>query len=729
MASLLEITTSSGTLDLLAETDEQFYITKQINDLTSLTTREADFTKQIQIPATDNNIQILFDEANIAGAVGITSNKVQCSILLDGLMIAPRAFLLFTQSDIDNEVTLLTVTILYGNFNLFENILPGDISDINWADFDTPWTPTDVAALGQNETGIVFPLADWYADNYYFNSTINIIDINQAGFWLYTLEILNRIISEAGFTLVPVIVPDDFNDFAICCPVTKYIDPTVFEGVSLRAEVNFDPVSFFSSGGIERVPWTNVVVDLTAVWNAGLFQFDITTATTLTIVVSGTVDFAEGNVNNFPTEIRIFHNANEIDVQLFAGNGVDVPFFMSVQANVLPNDIIYVEIETDNSRLNPAQWATMTIIRSTSFSISTPDNEDRTVHVSEHVPKINKKTFLTSILTQFNLLMVTDGLTKEVFLYSFDAIYTRPEQDWSTFIDVNSPIKQFNAIQGYFQQSILKYIDDDTLRRFDANFIQLFESEILALEGIIIEQPFTICDSSISANAAEQAVSICPLVTTRTESVTSVSSIFTVSGTQFTITDPDSVIDFQVGDYIALAPWGGALSLFARRIIKKTSESTGEVSLAFAQDTNSNNYSIQYREAQQFQPRVAVLRPSTDPFPVLMNLTEGGWIAGNTPPTYVPINIPGKVATPANTLLWSDIAQNGEYKNLFNALETPSRIQAWFNFSVAEFSVVDFTRPVYISHFNAFYYINKIEQYKVNQKVRVDLIRISILNE
>jgi hypothetical protein len=60
-----------------------------------------------------------------------------------------------------------------------------------------------------------------------------------------------------------------------------------------------------------------------------------------------------------------------------------------------------------------------------------------------------------------------------------------------------------------------------------------------------------------------------------------------------------------------------------------------------------------------------------------------------------------------------------------NAFDNTQLIRAWFSLPSIVFYNLDFTRPVYVAEFKAFYYINKIEQYKVGKKVRLELIRIS----
>ena len=76
-------------LDLFPDTN--FWITKQIHDLSDLTTRNADFTKQITVPATTKNtlllrVQSLFDAADAEPVIA-----VPVDIILDGIPIANNA--------------------------------------------------------------------------------------------------------------------------------------------------------------------------------------------------------------------------------------------------------------------------------------------------------------------------------------------------------------------------------------------------------------------------------------------------------------------------------------------------------------------------------------------------------------------------------------------------------------------------------------------------------------
>ncbi|GAG26693.1 unnamed protein product, partial [marine sediment metagenome] len=158
MASKIKILTDRGTLDMEQGADRDFYVTRQIHDLQNFESRNADFTKTIKVPATPNNIDIL---DSYVGSASNASQTIPCQIIIDGITIAPKAKLLFYRSIVNNSETGYQVSILYGNFNLFDDITAGDISDINWADLNFNLLPVTYVTHSKNTTDRVTPICDW----------------------------------------------------------------------------------------------------------------------------------------------------------------------------------------------------------------------------------------------------------------------------------------------------------------------------------------------------------------------------------------------------------------------------------------------------------------------------------------------------------------------------------------------------------------------------------------
>lgn len=365
MSSQIKITTVDGqVLDLFQGVEAEFYITRQIHDLQNLETRNADYTKALEIPGTPNNLNILYGQS-IGDAAGRLTDKLEVSIEMGGVMVAPIAYLLYESTNNIQGVLYLQVTIFYGNFNLFDSLLPGTIDEMNWADLAITWDPVNVATITNNSDSMVFAYCDWYGDSYFFGSTREGIDLNMASFWMYTKEIIRRIMAEAGYILEVHSAPAEFDKMAISCLIDKFINPTIFEGVSIRAEA-LNTVLLSVDGATARAQFDQV--NAGNIWSLVNYEFLFTEANTITASMTGKVTYTEGNPNNAPGEIRIYHNAAEIANLLFPDDGTNETFYFSVQANVLAGDTVWAEIFADTGPNN----STLTLEINTLFSVSTP---------------------------------------------------------------------------------------------------------------------------------------------------------------------------------------------------------------------------------------------------------------------------------------------------------------------------------------------------------------------
>ena len=250
----------------------------------------------------------------------------------------------------------------------------------------------------------------------------------------------------------------------------------------------------------------------------------------------------------------------------------------------------------------------------------------------------------------------------------------------------------------------------------------------MGLEGDIILQTFTLCDICIWREVTEPDLAIVPMTLTETESTANdAGDILDISAglDTFDMIDPAFVLGFQIGDYIG-GTFNNTFSNFNRRIIQKTTETSGVVSVPWdSGQGNLINYTILRYTPNEVVAKVGLLRNTgVAPGLKVVDLYQGGGI-GN----FTQVASPAKVANATTVLRFSEIANNTYYKNLFDALDAPQLVKAFFNLPVAIFEAIDFTRPVYISYFNAFYYINRISQYKAESKTQVELIRISVLTE
>ena len=457
MASKIQILTNKGTLDLAQGADRDFYVTRQIHDLNNFESRNADFTKTIKVPATPNNIDILDAYTGSAGAVNQT---IPCQILMDGITIAPSAKLLFFRSIVNNAEIGYEVNILYGNFNLFDDITAGDISDINWQDLAFSLLPTTYVLLSQNTTDLVTPIADWVtrASNAVMSEpsvspTLD-IEINATGFFLYTKEIIRRIASEAGYTVVyGANMPADYDLLALACPVSQMYEIEALSQISFSSTANKSGPDQVVDGATVRATFQSVAGDPLNQWSNITHEWTIQNPDTLTIRVEGIYSIDNGSAGLPPSEFVIYQNLNPIATFLMSQADLnDEPFSFSTKVGVLAGDVIYCEIVAQAGGNND----TATLHTNSHFTISTPGADvSNDVRPGEWVPQISKSDFMASILKLFNLVMQTDDISSVITIEPFDNIYSGKEQDLSVFLDAGlNDIVRENAISSIAQAGL-----------------------------------------------------------------------------------------------------------------------------------------------------------------------------------------------------------------------------------------------------------------------------------
>lgn len=724
MASTIEIKTDKGGIDLLDGAEDIFYITRQINDLQNLQSRQADFTRTINIPATPNNLTIINAHEVASGASNNVGTKIPARILMDGIQVAPLATLLHVKTNFKDDVITLEIALLYGNFNLFDALPQGSIQDLNWADLALDWTPENVAALGNKTTDMVLGWTDWHDSSFTPEGSSSMIDqdINISGFWMYVTEIMNRIVSEAGFRLEVLSAPDDYFIAAINAPIGKFVQQQEAEGVSVFTDAN-NPVDFVNFGAGEvTIPFTTVVTETNAgSWSGGVFTPNQAFAGTMTI--TGKVTVNQNNPNNIPPEIRLMKNGNVEDSIAFPNNETETQFFIDVDISVVNLDQLYGATWTDQTRPQD-QRDTITIEELSVITIKTDDVVTREIQPSNWLPPISNESFFVSILSHFNLQILTDDISKTVTMAKFDDIFTKTPQDWTEFFDSGEEVQVDHSLDGWGQQSLFSYLTVENLS-IQPNYIKSFNNQVLALEAQIIDLPYGASNSAFYKRPTQPDFVAIPVFGVESEYVfePGVDAI-SVDGINFELLG-DSPASFEVGDYILVATTD--VNLYAnegnRRIVSKTSDVTGTVNITFTnQPLTTEAYSIVRHSFDRNSPRIALMVDNTD---TIDNYVFDAGTLGGASDFGTLVAEPVKYAQFSPSLFWEDIVENTHYRRLVNALETPQLLQAWFNIPTAVFEAIDMDVAVWLDQFNAYYYINKIDQFKGDSKTRIDLIRIN----
>ena len=732
MAVSIQIVTEEGSLDLEKGAEALFYVTRQIHDLHNFETRNADYTKNLSVPATPQNIRIL---DAYTGAAGTVRSTVPCQIIMEGITISPRAQLLFLDSVVSNEEVGYRVTILFGNFNLFESLKAGTIDNMAWADLaydmsDAVWI-TNTGS--QNATDLVTPICDWVTrgSGAILNGdggtpSIN-LELNVMGFFIYVKEVIKRIIEEAGYTVVYApSIPAQFYILALACPVTKRFEIESVDSLSFSNSVDTDPDVNIAQDGTFRCTFGTIINNSSGWWQPLTNEWLADQTQEITITLTGI--YSHQVIGTRPdSEIRIMHNGAPVATLLINGTVTDVDYYLTAQVSAVAGDLIYIEL------FSAVPQSILTLpAKGSIFKVSTPGvDPSPIVQPSEHIPQLDKGEFIVNILKVYNLIMRTDDISKVVTIQSFNDIYSAKEQDLSTLLDAGlNKIEIGNSLDSLGQQSWFKWKEDNLLRR-DANYVIQFDNQLLSKEKDTITLEFSACDNSLlhfDTNTDLHLKAKIPSADVSVDALGDVLIVFQTDGS-FVITDGSP--SFNVGDYFGIATTGSPASPARyNRVIEKNSPTTGYL------QTPVNPTQVNSPTPLLYVKKVSANNP--EPRLALVALDGGGgeatYFANNGGP-YGSSPTPERdaykfglslTATWQDSLRWQELIPD-HYNNIMKALQTPEVIKAWFNIPTALFVQLDFMKPVYINKFNSFYYINKINQFKPQSKVQLELIRINSL--
>ena len=438
MSTAVQIIANDITLDLYKDFDKQFWVSLLIHDLRDLETRNASYTKSFKIPATANNVSALGAELsvfNIPNQSGI--KKIPCTVLMDGITILSEGDLIINA--VIGMYIDLEMELLWGNYDFFESIKSVNINELNYSDLDMTWDLTGIAGIGRTTEGITWCKDEW--TNYNDLQEIGLSmptfvrtykDIRMDGFWIYTKEVLNRIVLNAGFTMDDSLVSwDRWDKAAIACPTHKWIEidpkPNPYTG-SISKSTNTTQTD---TDLVIIIAFNGTVVDPDNQWSVVNDQWDIDTGIepTRTIVFTATLNVihTQKNPNGVPY-VAIRLNGINVFTHNFLGDTTAV-ITLEAELIVSTGDLVdcvgFMPNGTGSNGSSITTLATATTFVMNEIAGIDPDD---TLEVDKYIPEMTASKFVTSICNMANVIIYVTEATKTVRLISFDQLINSEQQ-------------------------------------------------------------------------------------------------------------------------------------------------------------------------------------------------------------------------------------------------------------------------------------------------------------
>lgn len=322
-----------------------------------------------------------------------------------------------------------------------------------------------------------------------------------------------------------------------------------------------------------------------------------------------------------------------------------------------------------------------------------------TINPQDYFPDISQRDFIREIFKLQNIVAVEAN--NVVTLKYFKGIGTATAQNLVLNTDKTKTI--FNTFKTYSQTNELKYSSDDFVERTDANGSFPVNSETLPLSGTIIQSRFFPCDLGIiNINRDEAAIPCWDYVSYRSNANFSP----TASSKNFTA---NQAFEGKIGDIVAFTAQTGT---YFRIITLSNDKKSGTVDRNF-NNNNSTNVPLYWRYTlNNHALRIVTIEDITS-----FVFTVNGQLFSSQNPS--------KKAKFTNEMKWDNL-KTEYYQLLVDSLEKPFIVQAWINIPTISLLTLNPLAPVYVEDYNAYFYINKLEQWKLNTACRVELIQIPI---
>ena len=316
-----------------------------------------------------------------------------------------------------------------------------------------------------------------------------------------------------------------------------------------------------------------------------------------------------------------------------------------------------------------------------------------TINPQDYFPDISQRDFVREIFKLQNIVAVEAN--NVVTLKYFKGLETATSQNLVLNTDNTKTI--YNTFKTYSQTNELKYSDDDIVEGTDYDSSFPVNSETLPLSGTIIQSKFFPCDlgealvPNVRSTVAAWDV----------EYFKSAVNFHPSSGTlNFTTNHP---FEGNIGDIVTGV---------GRIVTLDATKESGTVSTNFTSSTSVNIPPYYRYKANGRTMQVVSIEDAS-----LYNMHYNGAVFSS--------NQPAKRAEFTTAMKWDNL-KTEYYQLLVDSMEKPFIIKAWINIPTISLLTLNPLAPVYVEDYNAYFYINKLEQWRLNTSARVELIEIPI---
>ena len=710
---VVDIKIEGESIDLFPNEERNFYLTKQIHDLINLETRDASFSKTIRIPLTTKNRFLL--RSNMPNSSRHTDDPVtylKAEVLIGGVVVIGDAYALISNESKNERTIGLAIVATTAVF--FNALKDEPLNALNFTDLDFDWDLNGIAPYvggglnGAARTPIQVTQSSWYTntarEEYISNggddteTNLNEVELGESGFVMFFKTLTDKIFGNMNNLTIDygdLETLEDFNDSGIFIPVPIVHDSFgAVEGTYSEVQNNSYTVPVASES---RMPFPIVINNPDGNWDSvnNIYEFNEDGFFTVKFYVEGTSFRTPQQFWIYKESIFGFDPPLLLGQAFFSYTGnEDMDLAIQTTVNVVAGDFIYVEASGDAIRQDE------TLITSSSFQIEKQGaGRGRALNVSSVLPEMTQKNFIKEIFKTFNVLVTESDRVVKFTLFKN--------------VQNNNPITlEFNnRLDSTYSGAFITYGSNN-------NFIYPNNSEVLRQDqnfswpilDITIQESV---DKIVSKFDATDTSVVTGMVDSTSVPNYSLDysyiddNLMTISGGTKNFSCADRT-QLKAGDLIAVEQQG---VFYKRRIISMIDDFSGLVDVDWLSNKNGSEFFYWRYEKQDVGNHIVkvIFNDETN-----LSIQDGG--NSQIYPYYAKAQF--------TELRWSNLS-NKYYTLLIESFFKPFRVTGWMNLSLTQYLSIDGTQPIYIESLDAYFYMNKIEQWRYNGSTRVELIKLN----
>lgn len=706
--------------------NENIALTKQCNKLNDLSDRQADYSNQFVIPPTPNNKRVC-GFPNVVGSDSINPyTKLSATYIENGSELISNGIAIIEEFNGNINVTLYS-----GIFDFFNTIGDKSIRELPLSFLNHIYNLTNVIAGNAAGSNYVYPLIQWGATD----KNNEIVDIRYQMPCVRVEPIVDLIFQEAqyqkggdvfGFDsykkkILPVVEDEIFNEDEVLesYSVIAHIEnEKIYNNQTTPQLINFD---YFGSGDAvdSSAGWYTAgrwtaqnKVSANVNFSAYIQIPQLTQVVNIPIV--GPVTFPDGS----RTFVELLLNGNVIDSTTIRGGMPTTLIELSSEnLNMNPGDWVEVRIGFDYTwslnyeyteglfqSLNFQVNKNISIYPSVSgtfsyFSVEAVNTIElnQLLDFNNLVPDIKQKDLLKDLMIIYCLVPQYDPLTRTINFIQFDKIgeyadlsktgVNNYSVDWSSKLDLKSGYKVRYRLDGYAQSNFMKWAqDDDRAEAGTGNIL---------INDTTLPEKTDLFTTTLAASIQE----------------TNFKGNIGVNIKRYTRVEAD--VYSSTRDYTA-----GELALVDGEVWQADEDVTGD-------GPPSGPWTllpVQFEKTESVAPRLLLMRDYEDngsPSSSTLTYTDGT--------TSTVVNNP-KIAYFVDPLQPYDLSFqfiiDEHYQTLVRVLNKTKIVDAYFKLSDNDFKNIDFFKPVYITYFGNYFYLNQGTNYISGRLTACELVRL-----